>query len=62
MDNNLLYIISFVILLILLVIIIIVIYRKRKILHLRRQTTELERQRNLIVSTPIMSEFLRLKY
>lgn len=55
-DNSLLYIISFVALLIILIIVFIIVYLKRRILRLKKQTIELERQRNLIVSTPIMSE------
>ena len=60
-DNSLLYIISFVALLIILIIVFIIVYLKRRILRLKKQTIELERQRNLIVSTPIMSELSKIE-
>ena len=61
MNTKLLYIGSFVVLAIIIVIVLLVLFRKKRINDLRRQVQELERQRNLIVSTPIMSELAKIE-
>lgn len=56
-----LYIGSAILLGIILIITILVLIRVKKIKKLRLQIKELERQRNLIVSTPIMSELSKIE-
>ena len=61
MDTKMLYIGSAIILGIILIIVFLILVRKSKINNLKKQVQELERQRNLIVSTPIMSELAKIE-
>ena len=60
-DNNLLYIITFAIALIVILVVTFLLIKKGGSSKLKRKLQELERQRNLIVSTPIMSELAKIE-
>ena len=59
MNKNTIYIIS-IIALVLAIIIFFIILRLSSLKKLRTKARELEKQRNLIVSTPIMSELSKI--
>lgn len=61
MKREILYLISAIAVVIIFVIIFIVLIKKRKVYKLQKQLQDLERQKNLIVSTPIMSELEKIK-
>lgn len=61
MNTKMLYISSAIILGIILIVVFLILVRKSKINSLKKQVQELERQRNLIVSTPIMSELAKIE-
>ena len=56
-----LYIGTFFLLLIILVILVFVFDKKRKIKNLKKDLNEIERQRNIIISTPIMNELSKIE-
>ena len=60
MNKNTIYIIS-IIALVLAIIIFFIILRLSSLKKLRTKARELEKQRNLIVSTPIMSELSKIE-
>ena len=53
MDKQSIYLISAGVVFILFVIFLIILLKKKRVINLQKQVQELERQRNLIVSTPI---------
>ena len=57
--NKTYYIISILVFL-LIVLLVFYIFHKKKVKDLKLQVTKLERERNLIVSTPIMSELSKI--
>ena len=61
MKKETIYLISAIAVGIIFVIIFIVLIKKRKIYKIQKQLQDLERQKNLIVSTPIMSELEKIK-
>ena len=61
MDKQSIYLISFVVVFILFVIFLIILLKKKRVINLQKQVQELERQRNLIVSTPIASELAKIE-
>ena len=60
MDKQSIYLISAIVVGILFVIFLIILLKKKRIISLQKQVQELERQRNLIVSTPIASELAKI--
>lgn len=56
-----LYLSVIIIVVLILLVIFIVVYRKKKITKLKEKLDELERQRNLIVATPVMSELAKIE-
>lgn len=58
---NLLYIVSFIIFGIIAFIVLFVLIKRKRVNNLRSEVQELERQRNLIVSTPIMAELAKIE-
>ena len=61
MSMKTIYLISILVVIIVLFIIVFVVHKNRKIGKLREKLEELERQRNLIVSTPIMTELDKIE-
>lgn len=61
MDTKMLYIGSVILLSVILIIVLIIVIRRKRINNLRKQVALLERERNLIVSTPIMSELAKIE-
>lgn len=61
MNKGTLYLIATISVAIIFIVVLIILLRKRKIYKLQKQLQELERQRNLIVSTPIMSELAKVE-
>lgn len=61
MDIQMLYLSVIIILVLILLVVFIVIYRKKKIAKLKEKLDELERQRNLIIATPVMSELAKIE-
>lgn len=61
MDTKTLYLVSFIILGVILLVLFVVFFRKFRIKKLKNHVLELERQRNLIVSTPILSELSKVE-
>ena len=61
MDIKMLYLSVIIIVVLILLVIFIVVYRKKKITKLKEKLDELERQRNLIVATPVMSELAKIE-
>lgn len=60
MAKQSIYLISAIVVGILFVIFLIILFKKKRIISLQKQVQELERQRNLIVSTPIASELAKV--
>ena len=60
MAKQSIYLISAIVVGILFVIFLIILLKKKRIISLQKQVQELERQRNLIVSTPIASELAKV--
>jgi hypothetical protein len=61
MDTKLLYLVSGIITGIIFLVLLFVFIRKRRISNLKKQLEVLERQSNLIVGTPIMSELSKVE-
>ena len=61
MDKQSIYLISAGVVFILFVIFLIILLKKKRVINLQKQVQELERQRNLIVSTPIASELAKIE-
>ncbi|MGM9878653.1 MAG: septation ring formation regulator EzrA [Bacilli bacterium] len=61
MDIKTLYLSGVIILGLIILIIFIVVFKRKKYKELREKLDELERQRNLIVATPVMSELDKIK-
>lgn len=61
MDLQKLYLIAIIIVILILLVVFIVTYRKKKISNLKEKLEELERQRNLIVATPVMTELSKIE-
>ncbi|MGN0992464.1 MAG: septation ring formation regulator EzrA, partial [Bacilli bacterium] len=61
MDIKTLYLSSIVVLGLIILIIFIVVFKRKKYKDLREKLNELERQRNLIVATPVMTELDKIK-
>lgn len=61
MSKDTMYLIGAILVGIVFIIVFIVLLKKRKVYKLQKQLQELERQRNLIVSTPIMSELAKVE-
>lgn len=60
MDIKMLYLSSIIVLILILLVVFFVVYRKNKIKKLHEKLEELERQRNLIVATPVMTELSKI--
>ena len=56
-----LYLVSIIIVVLILLVVFIVLYKRSKIKRLREKLEELERQRNLIVATPVMTELQKIE-
>lgn len=61
MNVQMLYLLSIVFVVIVLSLIFVIILRKRKVKNIREKLDDLERQRNLIIATPIMSELDKIE-
>lgn len=61
MNIKTLYISSIIILVVIILIVFIVLFKRKKYKELREKLDELERQRNLIVATPVMTELDKIK-
>lgn len=61
MNTKTLYLVSFIILGVILLVLFVVFLKKRSIKKLKNRVLELERERNLIVSTPIISELSKVE-
>lgn len=61
MDMKTLYLSSIIILALILLVVFIVVYKKNKTKKLREKLEELERQRNLIIATPVMTELSKIE-
>ncbi len=61
MSKDTMYLIGAILVGIVFIVVFIVLLKKRKVYKLQKQLQELERQRNLIVSTPIMSELAKVE-
>lgn len=61
MDIKTLYIFAIVILTVIVTVVFILVFRRKKYKGLRLKLEELERQRNLIVATPVMTELDKIK-
>ena len=61
MSKEALYLIAAISVGVILIVVFIILLKKRRIYKLQKQLQELERQRNLIVSTPIMSELAKVE-
>ena len=61
MNTKNLYLVSFIILGVIAIVVFLILFRKHKINKLKKHVEELERQRNLIVSTPIMTELNKVE-
>ena len=61
MDKQSIYLISAGVVFILFVIFLIILLKKKRVINLQKQVQELERQRNLIVSTPIAAELAKIE-
>ncbi len=61
MDIKMLYLSVIIILILILLVVFIVVYRKKKITKLKEKLDELERQRNLIIATPVMTELSKIE-
>lgn len=61
MDIKTLYLSSIIVLGLIILIIFIVVFKRKKYKDLREKLNELERQRNLIVATPVMTELDKIK-
>ena len=61
MDKQSIYLISAGVVFILFVIFLIILLKKKRVINLQKQVQELERQRNLIVSTPIATELAKIE-
>ena len=60
MNIKSLYLLSVIILVMVLLVVFVVVYKKNKVKNLREKLDELERQRNLIVATPVMTELSKI--
>lgn len=61
MDIKTLYLSSIIVLGLIILIIFIVVFKRKKYKDIREKLNELERQRNLIVATPVMTELDKIK-
>lgn len=61
MDIKMLYLSSIIIISLILVAVFFIVYKRKKYKTLREKLEELERQRNLIVATPVMTELDKIK-
>ena len=61
MDIKMLYLSSIIIISLILVAVFFIVYKQKKYKTLREKLEELERQRNLIVATPVMTELDKIK-
>lgn len=61
MDIKMLYLSSIIIISLILVAVFFIVYKRKKYKNLREKLEELERQRNLIVATPVMTELDKIK-
>ena len=61
MNIKMIYIISVIVAILIISIVFFIIYKQKKYKKLREKLEELERQRNLIVATPVMSELDKIK-
>ena len=61
MDIKMLYLSSIIVVGVIILIVFIVIFKRKKYKELREKLDELERQRNLIVATPVMTELDKIK-
>lgn len=61
MNTKTLYLVSFIVLGIILLVLFIVFLKKKHVKKLKKHILELERERNLIVSTPILSELAKVE-
>ena len=61
MDKQSIYLISAGVVFILFVIFLIILLKKKRVINLQKQVQEFERQRNLIVSTPIAAELAKIE-
>lgn len=61
MDIKMLYLSSIIIISLILIAVFFVVYKRKKYKDLREKLEELERQRNLIVATPVMTELDKIK-
>lgn len=61
MDIKMLYLSSIIIAGVIILIVFVVIFKRKKYKELREKLDELERQRNLIVATPVMTELDKIK-
>ena len=60
MNTNALYIVTGVVLGLIAILVLFVVFKRRKVKKLKDSLAEIERQRNLIVSTPILSELAKI--
>ena len=61
MSKETLYLIAAISVGVIFIVVFIVLLKKRKVYKIQKQLQELERQRNLIISTPIMSELAKVE-
>lgn len=61
MDIKMLYLSSIIIVGVIILIVFVVVFKRKKYKELREKLDELERQRNLIVATPVMTELDKIK-
>ena len=61
MDMKMLYLSSIIIVVLILLVVFFVVYRRGKVKKLHAKLEELERQRNLIVATPVMTELDKIE-
>ena len=59
--SNILYIVSGILLIVIFLVVIIIVIKRSSINKLRKKVEDLERQRNLIVGTPIMVELSKIE-
>ena len=60
MNTNALYIVTGVVLGLIFILILFVVFKRRKVKKLKDALAEIERQRNFIISTPILSELAKI--
>lgn len=61
MDGVLLLIITFIIIAVILITVVLIVIQKHKVMKIRNQISELDREKNLIASTPVLSELSKVE-